>query len=348
MIDRALNPRWKHSPFSNQAKFDLRKMNPESSMTSNLPSSQTGRKWLKNADILVSGDAEHGTDQEQTIVVSVPDVGSMADLPFGGTNLIDSDSASSRTVEEVLSDATEARLVEISQAFDFQANPASSDLPEKPTEWTDKPETKETGRSGSKQSSKSKHSEAIAPLVNAILERFPLADPAVLLFVGSEANTHIDETCARISNRLAERNVGRVLLIDSDVAGHELSRASGLAGEPGISDVVNQGASWKPLIYRGSESGLDFFPAGGGQFSHLDGPTRLREAIAEMKREYQFICVSAGDAHHANAKIWTEICDGSYLLVSMKNSNETVAKSAVTELQSSGARLLGCVVTDVA
>jgi hypothetical protein len=66
-----------------------------------------------------------------------------------------------------------------------------------------------------------------------------------------------------------------------------------------------------------------------------------------MKREYQFICISGGDARSPSARIWNDICDGSYLLVSVKNSNQTIARSAVAEMQTSGARLLGCVVTDV-
>jgi Mrp family chromosome partitioning ATPase len=321
-------------------------MNSENSTSSNSLSSQTGRKWLQQADILVPVDADDSQIAEKTIIVSIPDVGTSSDLLADGSVFVDSEATSPKEIEQVLSEATENRLNEISQAFAFQSDPAKSDLSEKPTEWTDKPETKESNRSGSKQSNSS--NEAIEPLVDAILERFPLAESTVLLFVGSEANSHIDETCARISHLLADRNIGRVLLIDSDITGHELSRASGLEGEPGISDVVNQGVAWKPLIIGKSSAGLDFFPAGSGRFCHAEGQARLRLAIAQMKREYQFICVSAGDAHRPSAKIWTDICDGSYLLVSMKNSNETFAKSAVTELQSSGARLLGCVVTDVA
>jgi Mrp family chromosome partitioning ATPase len=65
-----------------------------------------------------------------------------------------------------------------------------------------------------------------------------------------------------------------------------------------------------------------------------------------MKTKYQFICVSAGDAHLGSAKAWSQVCDGSYLLVGLNSTNETYAKSAITELQSSGSRLLGCIVTD--
>lgn len=337
-------------------------MNSEPSSNHQPPSSQAGRKWLQNADVLASQNSGDSESQYVPIVVSVPDVGFDAGLPFGSANIASANSTSSGEIESALTEATEARLDEIGQAFDKQLSMARSDLSEQPTEWTDNPEKRETGRRGTKPSGQpsqkpeqnspssiqdATQNEAMEPLVNAILDRFPLAEPVVLLFVGSEANAHIDETTARISKLLAERNVGRVLLIDSDIAGHHLSLASGLSGEPGISDVVNQQVDWKPLVYGGSTNGLDFFPCGGGKFSHPDGSTRLRSAVVKMKQEYQFICVSAGDAHSPWAKIWTDFCDGSYLLVSMKNSNETFAKSAVTELQSCGARLLGCVVTDV-
>ena len=66
-----------------------------------------------------------------------------------------------------------------------------------------------------------------------------------------------------------------------------------------------------------------------------------------MKQDYQFVCVSAGSAHSAHAKLWYDLCEGSYLVVSLKSSNETYAKSSVKELQAGNARLLGCVVTDV-
>jgi len=73
----------------------------------------------------------------------------------------------------------------------------------------------------------------------------------------------------------------------------------------------------------------------------------LINSVAEMKQDYQFVCVSAGSAHSPHAKLWYDVCEGSYLVVSLKTSNETFAKSSVRELQAGDARLLGCVVTDV-
>jgi len=172
--------------------------------------------------------------------------------------------------------------------------------------------------------------------------------PSVLQFVGAEANHHIDEACARIAARLAERNVGRILLLDSDLRHQALSHASGLSKSSGISDVTNLGADWRSVIYSGNAKELDFMPGGTHErFRHPEEKSRLRSAVNEMKRDYQFLLVSAGDAHGLSAKIWSDICEGTYLLVSMKHSNETYAQSAVAALQSNGARVLGCVLTDV-
>ncbi len=228
------------------------------------------------------------------------------------------------------------------------STPLRNDISEPPTEWTDMPSTRETQRNDlDKPSDQATKNLAIEKLTNAIVEKFPLGDPTVLLFVGSESNRHIDETCARVASELADRKIGRILLLDSDAGSHELSNASGVSGQPGITDVVNDSVPWESTIYGRSATGLDFLASGKGVFHHPDSSNRLRRAVAEMKKEYQFICIAAGDAQDPSARIWNDICDGSYLLVSMKNSNQTIAKSAVAEMQSSGARLLGCVVTDV-
>lgn len=243
----------------------------------------------------------------------------------------------------------------------FESSPTAlnvvGDVSEQPREWTQPPDPSKSSRTAPAESSPkesggkalSPKDESISTLVGAILDRFPVGDPTVLVFVGSEENIHTDETCARVASQLSEHNIGGIMLIDSDTKGKALTLASGLEGKLGIADVVNRDKSWADLVYGRSSSGLDFMCVGTDKFHHYDSQERqdrLRAAISEMKKEYQFVCISAGDAHGKSARIWSDICDGTYLLVSMKNTNETIAKSAVAELQSSGARLLGCVVTD--
>ena len=248
-----------------------------------------------------------------------------------------------------------------------------ADIAEPATDWTEKPATRETrtepktpqeqAKSDSKSSepiddktftlermengSDLESSKPIGSLTQAIIERFPLGDPSVLTFVGSETNLHIDETSAKIASELAGRKIGRILLVDADTETKTLTRASGVESEPGLSDVINKSIAWDSAIYGRSATGLDFMGAGTDSLRHEESESRLRQLVAELKQHYQFICVAAGDAHSNSAKLWNDVSDGSYLLVSIKNSNETYAKSAVAEMRSCGARLLGCVVTDV-
>jgi Mrp family chromosome partitioning ATPase len=302
----------------------------------------------------------NGQPESATVFVTMPDVSASfgdAITEFGlsrieGTS--ERETALSQASEERLN-AIEAmtppELVAISPTAETQNQQVDAprdDLSEPPTEWTDKPPTKDVPRTDTNNpGKKSTADQAIDKLAHAIVERFPPGDPTVLLFVGSEPNRHIDQTCARVASALAKQGLGRILLLDSDTEEHELSNASGVSGQPGLTDVVNDSATWESTIYGRSVTGLDFLPSGTGVFRDSDSSDRLRQVVAEMKREYQFICIAAGDSRTPSARIWNDICDGSYLLVSMKNSNQTIAKSAVTEMQSSGARLLGCVVTDV-
>lgn len=321
--------------------------NEDASMTCNQPQNDTGNR------------ISVGQPPREPVLIAIPDVSAGVGDAFSmlDNSLMKESSelaiALSRACDERLAAVGEVGLSELSVAspamfLNTPATTPNNDLAEPPTEWTDKPPTKDLPRKDvDKPSKQSTTDQAIEKLANSIIERFPIGDPTVLMFVGSESNKHIDQTCARVAATLADRKIGRILLLDSDIEEHALSDASGVSGQPGITDVVNDSVPWDSAIYGRSATGLDFLASGTSAFHHRDSSNRLRQAVAEMKREYQFICISAGDARSASARIWNDICDGSYLLVSMKNSNKSIAKSAVTEMQSSGARLLGCVVTDV-
>ena len=92
-----------------------------------------------------------------------------------------------------------------------------SDRSEDPSDWMEKvgsPTTPRDGKANSDAAASEKYTSAIDGLVDSVLERFPLAAPTILLFVGSENNPHIDETCAELAVMLSKRNVGDVLLVE--------------------------------------------------------------------------------------------------------------------------------------
>ena len=304
-----------------------------------VPSSRNGRNWLNG--LSKSPTASRGSSAA-TETVSIPDLSAET-----AANPV-STSVDHETLSQILGDASRNPATKNAQTDRL----AIADISERPTEWTEKAPPSETDvkrkppEKAGDPDEKTESNESIEHLCSKILERFPLSGPAVLLFVGSENNLHTDETCAKVSSCLASKKIGKVLLVDSSIDKPELTQASGLLGQPGISDVVNKGNDWEPLVYGGAEINLEFMPAGGVRLNCSAGADNLRKAVTEMKTKYQFICVSAGDAHLGSAKAWSQVCDGSYLLVGLNSTNETYAKSAITELQSSGSRLLGCIVTD--
>ena len=188
---------------------------------------------------------------------------------------------------------------------------------------------------------------ATRSVVEQILERSNASIPVVFLFVGTESNHHVDEMSARVAAALSEHTQSRVLLIDSDTVSRNLTATVGQQDRAGMTEVIEYNQDWRSNLLRNKEANVDFLPIGNGNFGRWNQQELLQKAVCEMKAEYQFVCVSGGDAHSKASKLWSDVCDGSYLLVSIKSSNGTVAKSAVTELKANGARLLGCVVTDV-
>ncbi|MEL7500541.1 MAG: hypothetical protein AAFN77_23315 [Planctomycetota bacterium] len=189
--------------------------------------------------------------------------------------------------------------------------------------------------------------EQLDGVVESILARATPGQSTLILFVGTESNPHVDATTAMVGSILTRKRHGSVLLVDSHADSKQLSVSSGAANQPGLVESVLESKPWSGLIRKGAATGIDFLPYG---IRRLDGTrfqARVRQLTAELKQSYDYICVSAGAAESVDARIWSDISDGCYLLVSQKNSNPTLAQSAVAELQSCGARLLGCVVTDV-
>ena len=189
--------------------------------------------------------------------------------------------------------------------------------------------------------------DSIGKIADEIVKNFPAASPSVIMFAGSQATLHSDESCARVAAELAGRNLGRVLLVDSDFSGRRLTKASGMSAQGGLSEVMNIAFPWQDAVLKSGSSKLDFMPAGNCPHKRWIPKENLREAIAEIKRDYQFVCISVGDAHDSASSTWSEIADGAFLLVSAIHSSDSIAESAANQLRGEGARLIGCIVADV-
>lgn len=227
-----------------------------------------------------------------------------------------------------------------------QPAPVPSTQPAPPVPVAD-PQPKEDDAVKAARATQSNEMESsIVKIADEIVANYPVASASVIMLTGSQSALHADETCARVAAELASRNLGRVLLVDSDFESRRLTKASGMSSQGGLSEIMNIAFPWKDAILKSGSSKLDFMAAGNCPHKRWTPKRLLREALAEIRNDYQFVCVSAGDAHGSAAALWSELSDGALLVVSASQSSEAIAQSAVGQLKANGARMLGCVVAD--
>jgi MinD-like ATPase involved in chromosome partitioning or flagellar assembly len=350
-------------------------------------SSRNGRYWLRDQrnDVGVASAGDELPFQtsagmrnarvtsnvsHESIIVSIPDVKAATEAlqqkvggsPKGTKAAVVVPAASAKPkvrpahkpATKVATMAT-APSIAVAAAVPKQYVPVSVSLEPKVAEPADIPETIDTPEiakrdeavEAARLNQTNQSRDSIAKIGDEIVKCFPTASPSVVMFAGSQATLHTDESCARVAAELAGRNLGRVLLIDSDFSGRRLTKASGMSAQGGLSEVMNIAYRWQDAILKSGSSKLDFMPAGNCPHKRWIPKESLREAVAEIKREYQFVCISVGDAHDSASSTWSEIADGTFLLVSAVHSSDAIAESAAAQLRSEGARLIGCIVADV-
>ena len=187
----------------------------------------------------------------------------------------------------------------------------------------------------------------IEPLIDSILEYYPAGGTPIIALTATEENPQLAATVGRTVLSLASRTNGRFLLIDSDLQNGGLTYNMDRVGRPGLVELVNKKDEWQDAVFATGNPDIDFLPIGRSTFGNMEDISKwIGRTLPQFQQEYQYVIVSAGDAHEEQSQIWCGQASGSYLLVSLTSSNQFVAKSAVTHLKSHGARILGCVITD--
>lgn len=306
---------------------------------------------LNQLEIPAMSDLNPQDNRHEIVFVSIPALGVDSTTPTNLTNL----AASSPSIPGNESYDIHITAAPISAPPASLASAATNQPPNltsaapvvKPTQATKMNASSPVSAPQASKAPSSKFAGGeIGILVEKILDRFPLASPTILLFVGGQPDPNVESTATQVASALGKCHVGDILLIDGDLQRRQLSQSEGMQSQQGLSEVVNRSEDWRSLVATEGSGTFSFMPAGICPSDRWNANELLRQMSAEMKQDFQFICVSAGDAHAKHAKLWCDVCDGSYLVVSLQNSNETLAKSAVAELTNSGARVLGCVVAD--
>ena len=201
------------------------------------------------------------------------------------------------------------------------------------------PATGATGADGNSTPTK------IDGLINSILEKFPLSHPVTLVFVGGRTDAETDSVTAGVAQRLTQRHVGKVLLIDANPNSQAISKDLGLAKSEGIGNVICDDQPWQTLIQSAHVNGLDCLPYGNVNTAKTLR-SRTQEFLTDTKSDYQFVCVSVGRNDSPISKSFCNAADGIYLLVDLVHLTHLEAKAAADQILSNNLPLVGCIALD--
>ena len=182
-------------------------------------------------------------------------------------------------------------------------------------------------------------------MIESILKTFPLDRPATIVFVACKNSIETDNVTLDVAQRLTERSVGKVLLVDSNSMTQGLSSELGLGESEGIGNVVCDREPWTSLLQAGTTEGLDFLPYGTVNTTKMVR-SRAADFLEHAREDYQFICVSVGLNEGTISKSFCSAADGIYLVLDLNQVNHAEAKAAADKLQAKKQPLIGCIALD--
>ena len=182
-------------------------------------------------------------------------------------------------------------------------------------------------------------------LIDSILAKFPLNHPVTLVFAGCKTDAETDSVTTSVARRLAERHVGKVLLIDANQNSQKLSSDLGFEKLAGIGNVVCADQPWQSCLQSADITGLDCLPYGNVSTAKTMR-SRTQNFVADAKTDYQFICVSTGSNDTPISKSFCDAADGIYLLVDLVHLTHLEAKAAADKFILKKLPLVGCIALD--
>jgi Mrp family chromosome partitioning ATPase len=181
-----------------------------------------------------------------------------------------------------------------------------------------------------------------------LAERFwsdlePSGSRTVLLAgIGPASETH--DVALHAAALLAERC--EVLVVDADAAHRTLTCQLDLSDARGLADVVESDGNWSPWIAPTTLSGLRVLPFGKARLRDAAASAnRLAATLQALESDYRFVLIDGGRSSELAAATLARLCDATYFVVRLGETEAAMAQSAVRDFRAAGARILGCIAT---
>lgn len=188
--------------------------------------------------------------------------------------------------------------------------------------------------------------EEVAKLVQRIFLTSNGNGPArAVAFCGIGHGDGASWICAQVALAVAAQGVTSVCAVDANLRTPGLHRYLGATNRCGLAEAVRQEGSIRKFLELGPRPNLWVLPTGvNADPSLLLISERLRERVAELRAEFDFLIFDVSPAGHANdAAVLGALLDGVVLVVGAHSTRRETARKAKGTLEKGNAHLLGTV-----
>jgi|GEM_PF-3679064 len=183
---------------------------------------------------------------------------------------------------------------------------------------------------------------------NILSEREP-NHTLVIMFAAIDSDQGSQSIVVPLSEVLAERADGDVAVVDFNLDRPGLVCRLAVQPEFGLTDVLSGKVNCAEALCETDTAGLfvlsDVNALNVAQLRC--GDLKMEPVLDELRRDYSVVILSAASPSTPEVAHVAPLCDGVYLIIRLGITPRRAALRAIRDIQRSGGRVLGCVLTDV-
>jgi Mrp family chromosome partitioning ATPase len=161
--------------------------------------------------------------------------------------------------------------------------------------------------------------------------------------VGPASETH--EVILQAAAVLAEAGEP-ILVIDGDAARHPLTDQLELRDGTGLAELAQGEEPDSDPIRPTSFDNLSVLPMGQVRLPDPEAvANRLAAIVQSLEESYRLVIIDGGRTGGPAAPALARLCDATYFVVRLGETEAYQAQSALRDFRGAGARLLGCIAT---
>lgn len=150
-----------------------------------------------------------------------------------------------------------------------------------------------------------------------------------------------------LAGQLAQASNGRVLLLDANPSANGLSSLLGMAGAPGLFELLlsdDPEDMLEECVQRHPDHAFDLLPLGHRALSGHFTTEEIQDLLALLSDYYRFVVIDAEAVYSgSSATSLAAMVDGVILVIRAEVTRREVAQAAVERLLQANAHLLGSV-----